>query len=46
MIWEDFVVDVYSRFRDEMGSQVAEEFKKLSQIGTIDEYLEWFEELK
>ena len=46
VIWEDLVVDVCSRLRDEMGSQFVEEFKKLSQIGAIDEYVEQFEELK
>ena len=39
-------MDVYARFRDELGSQVVEEFNKLAQVGSIDEYLEKFKELK
>ena len=46
VIWEDFVVDVCARFRDELGSQDVEEFNKLNQTGSIDEYLERFKELK
>jgi len=44
--WEDFVVNLCARFRDEIGGQVVEEFNKLQQQGTIDDYLENFEELK
>ena len=46
VIWEDFVVDICARFRDELGSQVVEDFNKLNQTRSIDEYLERFEELK
>ena len=46
LIWEEFVVDVSARFRDELGSQVVEDFNKLTQTGTIDQYLERFEDLK
>jgi len=41
-----FCGDVCARFRDELGNQVVEEFNKLNQTGSIDEYLERFEELK
>ena len=40
------MMDVCARFRDELGSQVVEEFNKLTQTGSIDEYLEKIEELK
>jgi len=46
LIWEEFVMDVCARFRDELGSQVVEDFNKLTQTGTIDQYLEKFEDLK
>jgi len=44
--WEDFVMDICARFRDAIGSQVVEEFNRLTQRGSIDAYLEKFEELK
>jgi len=44
--WSDFIVDVCSRFREELGSKVVEEFHKLYQMGSLDAYLERFEELK
>ena len=46
MVWEEFVVDVCARFGDELGSQVVEDFNKLTQTGSIDQYLERFEDLK
>jgi len=42
ILWEDFVVDLYDRFKDDLGSCVID---KLTQTGTIDDYLEEFEEL-
>jgi len=39
-------VDVCNRFREELGSKVVEDFHKLYQLGTVEEYLEKFEELK
>jgi len=44
--WEEFVVDLCARFRDDLCSKVVEEFNRLHQTGTIDEYLLKFEELK
>jgi len=44
--WEEFIVDVCARFRDDLGSKVVEEFNKLQQTGTLDDYLAKFEELK
>ena len=46
ILWEDFVVDICARFKDELGSHVMEEFNRLKQVGSIAEYLEKFEELK
>jgi len=40
------VVDLYTRFRDELGSYIQEEFDKLKQVGSIDDYFKKFEELK
>ena len=44
--WSDFIVDVCNRFKEELGSQVVEDFHKLQQVGTVEEFLERFEELK
>jgi len=44
--WEEFIVGVCAQFRDDLGSKVAEEFNKLQQTGTLDDYLAKFEELK
>jgi len=46
IVWDDFIVDLCARFRDDMGRQVVEEFNKLNLIGELDDYLEKFEELK
>jgi len=46
ILWEDFVVDLGASFKDDLGSCVIEEFNKLKQTGTIDDYLEEFQELK
>ena len=44
--WSDFIIDVCSRFKEELGSKVVEDFHKLHQWGSLDEYLEKFEGLK
>ncbi|KAL2945134.1 hypothetical protein RDABS01_022845 [Bienertia sinuspersici] len=44
--WNDFVIDVNARFKDEKGVNVVEEFNKLQQSGTIESYVDNFEELK
>jgi len=44
--WNDFVVDVCNRFREDLGSKVVEDFHNLHQIGTVEDYLEKFEDLK
>jgi len=44
--WSDFIVDVCSRFKEELGTRVIEDFHNLQQWGMVDSYLEKFEELK
>ena len=44
--WEEFIVDLCARFRDDLGGKVVEDFNRLQQTGTVDEYLTKFEELK
>jgi len=38
--WEKFILDVYARFRDNLGSKVVEDFNRLQQLGTLEEYLQ------
>ena len=44
--WNEFVNDLCQRFSDRTYADTIEEFNKLSQKGTLDEYQEKFEELK
>ncbi|XP_074304368.1 uncharacterized protein LOC141639077 [Silene latifolia] len=44
--WDDFIVDLYARFKEEIAGNVVEEFNKLHQVGSIDDYLDAFENLK
>ncbi|KAJ8446939.1 hypothetical protein Cgig2_026437 [Carnegiea gigantea] len=46
LTWDEFIVDICARFKDNLGSKVIEDFNKLCQVGTIDEYLAKFEELR
>ena len=39
-------MDVCSRFKEELGSKVVEDFHKLQQWGSVEDYLEKFEGLK
>jgi len=39
-------VDVSTRFRDDLGSKVVEDFNRLQQTGTLGKYLTRFEELQ
>ena len=39
-------MDLCAIFKEEIGSNVIEEFNKLNQTGTIDDYLDAFENLK
>jgi len=44
--WHDFIMDVCGHFKEELGRKVVEDFNKLQQVGTIDDYLKNFEELR
>lgn len=44
--WSDFKKELCNRFSVELLRDIAKEFNKLSQTGTVDELLEEFEELK
>jgi len=46
LTWEEFIVDVCVRFRDNLGGKVVEDFNILQSTGTLDEYLAKFEGLK
>ena len=39
-------MDVCNHFREELGSKIVEDFHKLQQMGSVEDYLEKFEELK
>jgi len=34
--WEKFIVDVFARFRDDLGGKVVEDFNILQPTGTLD----------
>ena len=44
--WQDFTVDLCQRFCDRTYADVIEEFNKLGQKSTVEEYQERFEELR
>ena len=44
--WIEFKEDLISRFGEIVVSDVVEEFNKLQQIGTVDEFIWRFEDLK
>ncbi|KAH0687145.1 hypothetical protein KY284_017698 [Solanum tuberosum] len=44
--WVEFKEELISRFGDILVEDVVEEFNKLSQIGSVDEFLGRFEDLK
>lgn len=44
--WSEFVIDLSARFRDEIGVNIVEKFNKVSQIASLEEYVDEFEELK
>uniref|UniRef100_A0A803LN84 Retrotransposon gag domain-containing protein n=1 Tax=Chenopodium quinoa TaxID=63459 RepID=A0A803LN84_CHEQI len=44
--WQDFVIDVNGLFKDEIGVNVVEEFNKLQQTGSIETYVDEFENLR
>jgi len=44
--WDEFIIDICGRFKEDLGCRVVEDFNKLQQTGPIDEYLERFNKLK
>ena len=46
MTWDEFIMDICSSFRDNLGSKVVEDFNNLHQTGSLDDYLAKFEEFK
>ena len=38
--WGTFCLDLSSRFREDLGSNIVEDFNKLTQIGTLEDYLD------
>ncbi|XP_059281037.1 uncharacterized protein LOC132034680 [Lycium ferocissimum] len=44
--WDEFKEELIVKFSDEVLEDVVEEFNKLSQIGTVDEFLAQFEDKK
>ena len=46
VIWEDFKLDLAARFKNDSGDNAVEHFNKLSQLDSLEEYIECFEELR
>ncbi|KAK9713615.1 hypothetical protein RND81_06G039800 [Saponaria officinalis] len=46
VVWDEFIVDLCARFNEEIAGNVVEEFNKLRQISSIDDYLDAFENLR
>ncbi|XP_056698524.1 uncharacterized protein [Spinacia oleracea] len=44
--WNDFVADLYARFRDSSAQNVVENFNKLQQTGLLEDYVDEFENLR
>ncbi|XP_074300143.1 uncharacterized protein LOC141631357 [Silene latifolia] len=44
--WDDFIIDLCARFKEDIAGNVVEEFNKLHQINSIDDYLDAFENLR
>ena len=44
--WSEFVIDLSARFKDDMGLSVVEQFNKLQQLGSIEEYIDEFDNLR
>ncbi|XP_021848493.1 uncharacterized protein [Spinacia oleracea] len=44
--WNDFVADLYARFSDDSAHNVVENFNKLQQNGSLEEYIDEFENLR
>ncbi|KAK9684868.1 hypothetical protein RND81_10G238500 [Saponaria officinalis] len=46
VVWDEFIVDLCARFKEEISGNVVEEFNKLHQTHSIDDYLDAFENLR
>lgn len=44
--WSEFILDLSTRFRDEVGVNIVEKFNKISRKGSLEEYVDEFEELR
>ncbi|VFQ74355.1 unnamed protein product [Cuscuta campestris] len=44
--WHEFIIDLSARFRDDKGHNVVEQFKKLEQKGSLEDYIDEFEDLR
>lgn len=44
--WSEFVIDLSARFKDEIGLSVVEQFNKLQQTGSIEDYIDEFDNLR
>lgn len=44
--WDDFIIDLVARFKDTKSLNVVEQFNKLNQSGTLEDYIDEFESLK
>ena len=44
--WSEFVIDLSARFKDESGLNVVEQFNKLQQTGTIEEFIDEFDNVR
>ncbi|VFQ80250.1 unnamed protein product [Cuscuta campestris] len=44
--WHEFIIDLSARFRDDRGHNVVEQFKKLEQKGSLEDYIDEFEDLR
>ncbi|VFQ79288.1 unnamed protein product [Cuscuta campestris] len=44
--WHEFIIDLSARFRDDKGHNVVEQFKKLEQKESLEDYIDEFEDLR
>ncbi|KAK9713235.1 hypothetical protein RND81_06G013500 [Saponaria officinalis] len=46
VVWDEFIVDLCARFKEEISGNVVEEFNRLRQTSSIEDYLDAFESLR
>lgn len=44
--WSEFVIDLIARFKDDIGLSVVDQFNKLQQLGSIEEDIDEFDNLR